>query len=379
MADRRIDESEENEPWIPPDNRLFDRFSIIVILTGALLFSVGLAIDLAIPKYTEIGDALRECGVTATEACRAALLEFGEASHAISRFSWLSFFAASLQAFGLTVIAAVFISSTVDYRTRKYFFQELARKTEILGVNILMGMFEARHNPRLFNLVKDKIFEKKIMRRNIDINYTICDLDADFTGTRLEGEQFVRVDVILSTVSENINLARTSSNGRVKLPVNLGLPNPMLDELKPYVRINSFRIGDDVLDQARIDDINAELQEKLKDDASVDAFIKVDECWLDPGEQVTVSGSYTMVKELQDTEVFRSIEIAENIHLTVVNRSSANLVIRARSLSHGTLHGQKSPSAQQWKLDDLSLPLQGIMVWWKKAAGSLGPLNVDNS
>jgi hypothetical protein len=73
-----------------------------------------------------------------------------------------------------------------------------------------------------------------------------------------------------------------------------------------------------------------------------------------------------MIKELEDTEVFRTAEIAENIHLTVVDKSPFNLIIRARSMSQGKLHSQKSPSAQQWKLDDLSLPLQGIMVWWKQ-------------
>ncbi len=156
--------------------------------------------------------------------------------------------------------------------------------------------------------------------------------------------------------------------------MSLGLPNPLLDELKPFVRVNSWRIGDNVLDAKRLAEINKELQEKLKDDTLVDATVPIGSCKLLPGDMATVSGSYTMVKEGQDTEVFRSKEIAENLHVTVVNKTSLDLQIRARSLAHGPLHEQLSPSAQQWKLDELSLPLQGIMVWWKKAPKDPPPL-----
>ena len=150
------------------------------------------------------------------------------------------------------------------------------------------------------------------------------------------------------------------------MPFRLGLPNPILDELKKHVRVNSFRFGERTLDAEQIAKINLDLQERLKDDTENDAPVDIGELELQPGQTVTVSGSYTMVKELQDTEVFRTAEIAENIHLTVVNKSTEDLAIRARSLAHGKLHHSASPSAQQWKLDELSLPLQGIMVWWKK-------------
>lgn len=352
--------------FISPDNRLFDRFSIIVILIGLIAFMGGLGIDLATPKYPEIIDVLDACVPERDAECQAELREFDRSAHASSEFTLLGMVAGTLQALGLTIIAAVFISSTVDRRTRSYFFRELARKTEILGSNVLLGMFESRHHPRLFSMVKEHVFEKNVLRRNIDINYTLVDLEEDFSGTRLNGERFLKVDVILSTITENINVAKTESEGVVTLPIWLGLPNPILDELKKHVRVNSFRVGERKLDPEHIQRINEDLQACLKDDTENDAPVHIDDIDLQPGQTVTVSGSYTMVKELQDTEVFRSKEIAENIHLTVVNKSTEDLAIRARSLAHGRLHHSASPSAQQWKLDELSLPLQGIMVWWKK-------------
>lgn len=378
-AGKPVKPAKKARDFLRHDNRLFDRFSIIVMLLGVLAFLAGLSIDLATPKYPEMSDVLEACVPAKDAACELKLRAFDRASHAASVFTWLGLLSGMLQALGLTVVAAVFISSTVDRRTRSYFFRELAKKTETLGNNVLLGMFETRHHPRLFSMVKENVFEKNVIRRNIDINYTLVDLDEDFTGTRLDGERFLRVDVILSTVTENINVAQTESGGRVMLPITLGLPNPILDELKPFVMVNSFRVGRKKIDKARIAAINADLQEKLKDDSQNDAPVMIDEVELQPGETITVSGSYTMIKELQDTEVFRSKEIAENIHLTVVNKSTEDLAIRARSLAHGTLHPQASPSAQQWKLDELSLPLQGIMVWWKKKPKGSPPSTLQGS
>jgi hypothetical protein len=361
-------------PWIPHDDRLFDRDSIIVMLVGCLLFVIGLGIKLSVPKFPELASIVDACVPPARGLCEKTVRAFDRQSHSASEANWAIFLAETLQALGLTMLAAVFISSTVDRRTRGYFFDELARKTEALGSNVLLGMFETRHHPRLFSLVKEHIFEKKIIRRNIDINYTLTDLDIDLSNTRLAAEKYLAVDVIISTVSENINVAQTGTKGIVELPIRLGLPNPILPELKPFVKVNSFRIGDVTLPADRIAEINEDLQKQLVDDRLVDAPVNIGSVPMMPGEQVTVSGSYTMVKELQDTEVFRSNEIAENIHLTVVSKSRDDLVIQARSLAHGKLYGQVSPTAQQWKLDDLSLPLQGIMVWWKKSPKALSPL-----
>lgn len=378
-SDNSQERSSGKQEFITPDNRLFDRFSIIIFLVGLLAFMGGLGIDLATPKYPEISDVFEACLPAQDANCQAKLRELDRTSHTSSEFTFLGLIAGTLQAVGLTIVAAVFISSTVDRRTRSYFFRELARKTEILGSNVLLGMFESRHHPRLFSMVKEHVFEKKILRRNIDINYTLVDLDEDFSGTRLNGERFLKVDVILSTITENINVARTENQGVIKHQIWLGLPNPILDELKKHVRVNSFRVGEWILDANHIDRINRDLQTCLQDDTKNDAPVHIADVDLQPGQTVTVSGSYTMVKEFQDTEVFRSKEIAENIHLTVVNKSTEDLSIRARSLAHGTLHHSASPSAQQWKLDELSLPLQGIMVWWKKKPNGPQPSTLANA
>ncbi|MEP1421284.1 MAG: hypothetical protein ABJK59_05910 [Erythrobacter sp.] len=360
--------------WISLDNKVFDSVSIIAILSGVVVFCVGLLIDLSIPKSPEVAEVLNGCKDASTEVCREALAALGQEAYAGAGFDFYDFLASVLQALGLTTIAAVVISSTVDWRTRSYFFRQLSQKTERLGNNVLMGMFESSHHPSLFPLVREHIFDKNVIRRNIDINYTITDLDEDLSSGRLAGHEFVSVDVILSTVTENISASESPKNGRVTVPVGIGLPNPMLDELKRHVRINGFRIGEDQVKADEIEAINVKLQKILEDDDAVDAELQIGTYELEAGQQITVSGSYTMVKEAQDTEVFRSLEIAENIHFTVVDKSSHDLRVRARALAHGRLHGQESPSARQWKLDELSLPLQGIMVWWKKAPPGPSPL-----
>ncbi len=203
----------ESDSFIRQDHRLFDKYSVIIMLLGIVAFVGGASIDLATPKYPEIANVIENCAPPKGMECESAVRIFDRKSHAVSEFTWWGLLAEAAQAIGLTMLAAVFIASTVDRRTRSYFFRQLSRKTERLGSNVLLGMFEARHNPRMFDLVRRHIFEKKVIRRNIDITYTLVDLDADLSKTRLAGESYLKLDVILSTVYENINVAEAGTKG----------------------------------------------------------------------------------------------------------------------------------------------------------------------
>lgn len=365
--------------WITPDNRYFDGFSITIILVGVIMFMLGMGIDMSVSKYPDLTKLFSACKLIADASCEKELNSFTLAAHSKSNFDWIVLAGETLKAVGLTIVAAVAISSTVDHRTREYFFEQLSNKTEQLGSNVITGMFESNHPDRLFEIIRTNILQKKIIRRSIDVNYTLSDLSFDDPTHSLYGKKFLRVDVILSTITENVSLDLGAKGGIVEVPLGLALPSPMYDELKPFVRINGFRIGDDEIAVGDIDKINVKLQESLKDDNAVDAKVDISKFEIPFAGSITCSGSYTMVKEIDDTEVFRTAEIAENIHLTVVDKSSHNLIIQARSMSQGKLHNQKSPTAQQWKLDDLSLPLQGIMVWWKQPVSRPDPLKSRNS
>lgn len=354
----------EGPDWIAADGRLFDRSSIITMLCGLVLFMFGMGLDLATARYPEVAELLRACRSEVGQPCVTALHAFDIEVNGQSAFEWRGLLAETLKAVGLTIIAAVFISSTVDHRTRNYFFRQLSDRMRRLGSNVISGMFETTQPDRLFELIKRDILQKKIVRKTIDINYTLSDLK--FEEGRLANRRFVKLDVILLTVTENVSSSRACDQGAVVMPIGLGLPNPMYDELKPLTRINGFRVGSTELTSEEIEALNAELQECLKDDNAVDAHVDVSACTIPFGGALTVSGSYTMIKEMEDTEVFRTAEIAENISLTVTDKSELGLVIRARSMGAGKLHFQSSPASKQWKLDDLSLPLQGIMVWWKQ-------------
>lgn len=361
MTENKKD-SESSAHWISPDKRLFDKASWLTILAGIVLYIVGIVVSLLYqsgnpPEITHIicNGANGACKKAAQDAASQAALKSG------LDFPFL--IAEALKAVGLTIVAAVSISSTVDHRTRTYFFSQLSNRMRRLGSNVISGMFETNQPERLFELIKQDILEKKVVRKNIDINYTLSDLK--FDNGRLRGRRFVKVDVIILTVNENVSSSTACNNGIVEMPVGLALPNPMYDELKQHVRINSFRIGSETLSKEDLVELNTTLQKNLEDDNAVDAKVSIRKCRIPFKGSVTVSGSYTMVKELEDTEVFRTAEIAESISLTVTDKTDINLVVRARSMSHGELHYQGSPSSKQWKLDDLSLPLQGIMVWWK--------------
>ena len=82
----------------------------------------GFGIDLATSEHPEIVDVFKACMPERDAQCQTKLREFDRSSHAGSKFTLTAILAATLQAVGLNIIAAVFISSTVDRRTRSNFF-----------------------------------------------------------------------------------------------------------------------------------------------------------------------------------------------------------------------------------------------------------------
>lgn len=364
--------SGSNGDWIPQQDKLLSAWNIGFVLTGLLLFSVGTMLQMTTPRYPEL-DKLVDACITAVAApvqssfgCKQAVLTFDRVAHRADGINWGLGIADLLRGLGTALVLSIVISVTLERQNRSQFMLALTNKTRELSLSVFAGMFNRNHPDALLTAVKNQILERDLIRDSISVAYTLSLWTPPLGSARLKGRRFVRVDVILSSTVTNVSTLKGVDAGIAKVPLGLALPNPMLDELKPEVKVSKFMVAGDPIAADIINAANARLQEQLANDDSEDAFVDFGFREVQPGESLSISANYTMMKEAEDTEVFRTLQIARSLSLTVNDNTGGQLKVRARSIHPSPLEKMASGSATtQWRLSDIILPQQGIMVWWK--------------
>ncbi len=364
-----------NGDWIPQQERLLSAWNIGFVLTGLLLFSLGTMLQMTTPRYPEMDTLVDACISTVQPTvrdsilCKQAVLKFDHVAHRADGINWGLGIGDLLRGLGTALVLSIVISVTLERQNRSQFMMALTNKTRELSLSVFAGMFNRNHPDALLTAVKSQILERDLIRDSISVSYTLSLWTPPRGSARLNGRRFVRVDVILSSTVTNVSTLRGVDAGIARVPLGLALPNPMLDELKPEVKVSKFMVGGDSIASSEIDAANVKLQVALSDDEIEDGFVDFGFRDVQPGESLSVSANYTMMKEAEDTEVFRTLQIARSLSLTVNDNTNGQLKVRARSIHPSPLEKMASGSATtQWRLSDIILPQQGIMVWWKAPA-----------
>lgn len=364
--------SERPGGWIPQGERLLSAWNIGFVLTGLLLFLGGTILQMVTPKYPEIDDLVRNCvsnldrGGRAVSLCRDAVVSFDRRGHAADELSVALAAADLLRAIGSALILSIIISVTLERQNRSQFMDALANKTRELTLSVFAGMFNRNHPDALLTAVKSQILERDLIRDSISVAYTLSIWRPKGGGEVPKGRTFIRVDVILSSTITNVSTLKGVDAGVASVPLGLALPNPMIDALKDDVTVAQFLVGGAPLDAETLRTANKKLREDLRDDEREDVQVDFGSREIQPGESLSISANYTMLKEAEDTEVFRTLQIARSLSLTVNDNTGGRLKVRARSIHPSSLEKMASGSATtQWRLSDIILPQQGIMVWWK--------------
>ena len=340
------------------------------VLLGVALFIAGAVIQLMPPRYPELTTLLQQCE-RAPQLCRAAVLNFDLTAHRASELSALFVLGDLLRSMGAAVVVSIVITATVEARGRREFDELTTRKVREIGESVFAGMFNRSHPESLLNSVKEQILERSLIRDHLDVTYTLNEIE----GPPRNGiaEKLILVDVILSTATRNVSTLRGDA-GRAKVPLALLLPNPQIAEMKQHVAVSRFVVDGKARSAEDVGAANAALQAALADDELNDAVANFGEEVIEAGQKLSLSANYTMVKELEDTEVFRSLQICRSLSLTVVDKTSLDLHIQAKSMHPGRLEMIGSAgSTMRWQLADIILPQQGIMVFWKRRRTPLPP------
>jgi hypothetical protein len=153
------------------------------------------------------------------------------------------------------------------------------------------------------------------------------------------------------------------------LPIGIGLPNPLIDEMKDACRVHRITIKrNGKEDRPELAHAERKFREDLKDDTQHQVNFSIEGVTVQANEEVEVVFDYVMAKEDQDTEVFQTRLPADGLIITVVDQGPTKRVVRARSIHFAGLENDTSSAltgTYNFKLSHYLLPHQGFAVWWK--------------
>ncbi|MCW3848072.1 hypothetical protein OF829_12550 [Sphingomonas sp. LB-2] len=358
------EEPHPHRHWIVAEEKT-TRTTLLTLAICSAIFFFALLWQQRIDGPDDYPELLRRCvgGATILEDCKAAITEFHEKRHTFRGIDMPLAGVDVLKSLSVALLVSVVVSNLFERGNRKRLNDTLSAKAEQISINVFDGLFGNSHPPAALTAIK-KMLERPILRKRLDISYTLTIWET--SEGRLAGRKFVCVDVVFAGLTQNIANPKMSQDASFDVPVSLSLPNPLVDELRPLVVLKSVKINDEPIADEALDRANAQIQAGFAED-SADGNVDICIYNLKPGEELRVEACYTMMKEFEDTEVFRSFQITEALTLSVIDRTGENLLIRARAIHPGTLRSIGSnASFLKWELYDIVLPQQGLMVWWKK-------------
>lgn len=365
------DLSSQTQDWLPQHERLFSFWNVGIALAGIALFLAGTIVQLIIPRVPEAASLVSNCLASngtadaILTACRRAVVGFDRAAHR-GETIWPLTLAELLRSFGIAAVLSIIISVTIERSNRSRFMSALANKTRELSSSVFAGMFNRDHPPALLTAVKRQILERDLIRDSLSVTYTLSIWEPGPDQRKLGSRRFVRVDVIVATTTRNVSTLRGEDAGAARVPLVVELSRPMEARLNRMVKVTNFVVHGRPISDVELADKNEKLQLDLARQSDNDVAVEFGSHPLQAGESVSISASYTMMKEIEDTEIFLSLQISKGLALTVNDNTNGALRVHAKDIHSSRLQKVASgANTTQWLLNDIVLPLQGIIVWWK--------------
>jgi hypothetical protein len=280
------------------------------------------------------------------------------------------FVRAVIREIGFALIVAVIIWFCFEVFSQYDSDEHWNNRIELITKNVFFGVFRRNFPPEFIREANILVLEHTFIRSATNVTYTLEDVF--YTNRFGKNQTFVKLSSILRFKQKNI------SNTSKPCELKIGLPNPIVDELKQFCRVVKVKINgyhdrsqaemDSYLEK-HIENENRDLQERLKNDDLSMIPLHVIDLTLKPNEEIEIVYEYTMAKEEEDTEICQTLYPTESINITIVDKGPTRRIVRARSIHHADLDNDSSASGSgtyNFRLDRYLLPHQGYAVWWKK-------------
>lgn len=253
-----------------------------------------------------------------------------------------------------------------------------SKRIEKVSESVFQAVLRKNLPKELLDEVNNLILDISLIRRDMQVTYTISDLKIGNEDPCFEA---VSVKSTMDFCMQNI------SSDVVEWPVKVLLPNPVDPRLKAHVKVLevSVRKGGESI---KID--FAAAQEKFRaalDEADSRPHIPFDagDVSLNAGEECEFSATYIMVKECEDSELLQTLYPTKSLRVTVFDSDpDGRRTLFAESVHRTELEpfasheetrddGAKDapetvsfPTARIFKIPGYVLPHQGVLIWWKR-------------
>jgi len=237
-------------------------------------------------------------------------------------------------------------------------------RMEEMANNVFSGVFQTDLPNELVSEAIDIGLKAKVIREDFNLNYTL--LDASFTD-----EEGVENSYVLVEAEARFTLRSIGTND-TPVKVGVSLPDPQISALREQVIVTRVEINGEPI--RGLDEKNSELQKAFADNDGAYgdvAFFAGEHELPERGDFAHIRACYKMAKEVEDTEVVRSLYPSNGVTLTVFDRTPGKRRVAAHPIHPGKFErapdGVGAKGVYTWRLSRYLLPQQGIMFWWKLA------------
>jgi hypothetical protein len=267
-----------------------------------------------------------------------------------------------LREIGFALLIAVMIWLIFEYFSREESEVAWNRRINTITENVFFGVLGRNLPKEATREAHSLLLDQTFVRSGFHVNYVLTDDNYDI-GT--ETRPYIKLNATARYVMKNIG------NSKATLPVKIGLPNPILNELKSKCAVNRIivkRNGNS--EDFNLTTSEEEFRKSLENNSLFSVPFNGPQLDLSPDETVEIVFDYTMAKEEEDTEIGQTLYPTDSLSITVVDRNPKKRVVRARSIHPTELEDDTSAQAEgtyNFRLNRYVLPHQGFVIWWKKA------------
>jgi hypothetical protein len=263
---------------------------------------------------------------------------------------------------GFALVVAVTIWVTFEFFNQVETDEHWNERIEVIAKNVFFGVFKRNFPPEFIKEANILVLEHQFIRSGMHLTYSL--IDKTFKDRNGVTKDFVKLSAVARCKMKNIG------NATAQLPIVIGLPNPLIDEMKAVCMVNSVTIKQGGKDhKPNLAQAEALFREQMTDDSRYQVPFSLPFIEVQPDETVELILDYSMAKEDEDTEIFQSLYPADSIAINVMDQGPTKRIVRARSIHFSPLENDTSAEANgvyNFKLDKYLLPHQGFAIWWKK-------------
>lgn len=285
------------------------------------------------------------------------------------------FFHSLTHEIGFAFLVSVIIWMTFEVFTSTQTETEWENRIENITKSVFFGVLRKNLPERYMKEVNSLILDSGFIRSGLRITYTLH--DKKYTDRDGAERRYVRVETTAFYKLKNI------TNEVQKVKMSMGLPNPLINEMKEITKVTSIRLTKgDKTTMMDLSKAERQFREDIKDDNKHTVPFKLDDVDCGPDQEVEIVFCYDYAKEEEDNEVYQTLYPADGITVEIIDRGSTPRAILCKVIGPHEIErvsGGATSGASSYRLSRYLLPRQGVIVWWKKLPPDPPPRSAETA